>query len=111
MFGSLFGAAGNVNITPEDAHARQTAGAIIIDVREPAEWHAGHIPGAKHIPLGSLSRRLNELSRSKEIVAVCRSGSRSGAAVQILQRAGFTNARNLSGGMIAWTRKQLPVSR
>lgn len=111
MFGSLFSSAGGVNITPEDAHSRQKAGAIIIDVREPAEWRDGHIPGARHIPLASLSLRLKELSRSKEIIAVCRSGSRSGAAVQFLQRSGFTDVKNLSGGMIAWTRKQLPVSR
>jgi rhodanese-related sulfurtransferase len=98
-------------VTPEEALHRQEAGAVIVDVREPDEWQSGHVPGAKHIPLGSLGARVNELDPSAEIIAVCHSGVRSEAAVKALRRAGFANAWNLAGGMVAWERKQLPVTR
>ena len=98
-------------VTPGEALRRQQEGAMILDVREPEEWRMGHVPGARHIPLGSLPARAGELKRDAEIIAVCRSGARSDAAVVALQRAGFTNAWNLAGGMIAWQRDKLPVER
>lgn len=96
-------------LSPQDARARQQAGALLLDVREPAEWRAGHIPGALHIPLGSLQQRLGELDREQEIIVVCRSGNRSAHAVAALQAAGYHNTHNLSGGMMAWSRQRLPV--
>jgi rhodanese-related sulfurtransferase len=98
-------------ISPEEALRRQEAGAVIVDVREPDEWQAGHVPGAKHIPLGSLGARMGELDPNAEIIAVCHSGVRSDAAVKALRRAGFGNAWNLAGGMVAWERKKLPIVR
>src|SRR6266536_4571851 len=86
---NLFSQTPVAEIAPEDAQAKQKAGAVIVDVREPYEWSEGSIPGAIHIPLGTLSRRLAELDASREMIMVCRSGSRSRSAVQILQRAGF----------------------
>ena len=71
---------------------------ILLDVREDDEYKSGHIPGAEWIPLGQLSSRLNELPKDKTIVAVCRSGNRSGQATQILRQAGF-DAHNMVGGM------------
>jgi rhodanese-related sulfurtransferase len=80
----------------------------LLDVREDDEWTAGHIDGAQHIPLGELSARLGELPRDKTIVAVCRSGGRSEAAVRGLRRLGF-EAENLEGGVNAWDRAKLPL--
>lgn len=57
---------------------------VILDVREPDEWESGHIPGAKHIPLGQIARALNELDKKEETVVVCRSGNRSGQACDFL---------------------------
>src|SRR5262249_36776209 len=76
----------------------------VVDVREPGEWSGplGHIASAKLIPLGQLSGRAGELDKERPIVAVCRSGARSGQAVVILQRLGFTRVANLAGGMIRW---------
>lgn len=98
-------------MTPEEALRRQEAGAVIVDVREPDEWQAGHVPGARHIPLRSLPTRVGELDPNGEIIAVCHSGVRSEAAVKALKQAGFSNVWNLGGGMVAWERKRLPITR
>jgi rhodanese-related sulfurtransferase len=82
---------------------------LLIDVRQPEEFRSGHIPGAKLIPLGELLRRMNELSKTKEIVCVCASGSRSKSATQMLLREGY-NAVNMNGGMMMWVRAKLAVT-
>lgn len=81
---------------------------LLLDVREPHEWQIGHIPGAHLIPLGQLPARLNELSSAQMIVAYCRSGVRSGKAVDLLEKSGFTKLRNLTGGILAWSDKVDP---
>lgn len=83
--------------------------ALLVDVRQPAEWKTGHIDGALHIPLGQLARRLDELPRGKTIVTVCRTGHRSGIAARALARAGH-DVLNLEGGINAWARTGLPVT-
>ena len=80
----------------------------ILDVREDDEWQAGHIDGARHIPLRELSGRIGELAKERPIVAVCRSGSRSAAAVRGLKQLGY-DAENLDGGVTAWTKAGLPL--
>jgi rhodanese-related sulfurtransferase len=96
-------------IGPEVAAARLARGeAIALDVREPEEWAAGRIAGALHIPMGELSHRAGELPRDRELIAVCRSGSRSARVTDALERAGF-RVVNLDGGMKAWRRSGLPV--
>jgi rhodanese-related sulfurtransferase len=84
--------------------------ALILDVREGSEYTDGHIAKAKHVPLGQLKQRLSELEKYKDkpIVAVCRSGNRSGHACGILKKAGFVNVNNLAGGMGAWEQAGLP---
>lgn len=83
---------------------------LILDVRENDEYAAGHIPGATLVPLGQLASRLNELPRDKTIVAVCRSGNRSGQATQLLLQNGF-DAHNMQGGMNAWQQAGFEVER
>jgi rhodanese-related sulfurtransferase len=77
------------------------AGAVLLDVREPEEWEAGHAPGARHVPLGQLPDRMGELDRAAPIVVICRSGGRSALATEWLTTAGF-DAANLVGGMQEW---------
>jgi len=84
---------------------------IVVDVREPDEWAEGHIAGALHIPLGQLAARVAEIPRDHDLVLVCHSGQRSALATAMLQRAGFTRAGNLTGGMVAWEDHHLPVER
>ena len=82
-------------------------GAFLVDVRDPDEWRAGHIDGARHIPLADLPARLGELPPG-ELVVVCRSGARSGRAVAWLNGNGY-DALNLEGGMQAWTAQGRPM--
>ncbi|HEX9132210.1 MAG TPA: rhodanese-like domain-containing protein [Ktedonobacteraceae bacterium] len=111
MFRNFFSKPAVSEVSAEEARAKQQAGAVIVDVREPYELREGYIPGAVHMPLRSLSPRMKELDPSKEIVVVCRSGNRSITAVQFLQQGGFTQVSSLAGGMIGWTRKRFPVQR
>jgi len=73
----------------------------IIDVREDFEVANGMIPGAVHIPLGSIPERMEELDPSKEYIIVCRSGNRSGKACEFLEANGY-NVINLEGGMLEY---------
>ena len=87
------------------------ADAVVLDVREPDEWQAGHIEGALHIPLSELPARAGELadaepaasaaSAGQPLIVVCRSGGRSARAVSWLNQNGY-EALNLDGGMGAW---------
>ena len=83
----------------------------LVDVREPFEWELGHIPGAKHIPLGELCSRMNELDCTGETVLLCKSGMRSAKALSLLKEAGFAKLWNVQGGIAAWAREVDPALR
>ena len=91
-------------ISPRELKARLDRGddLFILDVREPHEFQICNL-GGHLIPLGELSRRVNELDSSREIVAHCRSGKRSAEAVEFLRSAGFRKVLNLKGGILAWS--------
>ncbi|MGE0362723.1 MAG: molybdopterin-synthase adenylyltransferase MoeB [Vicinamibacterales bacterium] len=92
------------DVSPLELKARMDAGTtpFILDVREPNEYQINRIPGSVLIPLGDLPSRCAELDKSAEIVAQCKSGVRSGKAAAFLRQQGFTNVRNLTGGILAW---------
>ena len=90
------------------AAAMAADGAVLLDVREPHEWQAGHAPKARHIPLAQLSRRTGELPDGRAVITVCRSGARSARAAALLAGGG-RQVSNLGGGMLAWARAGLPV--
>ena len=94
-------------IDPSTADACVTEGALLLDVRTPAEWDAGHAPAAVHLPLDQLGDRHTELPTDRQIVVICRSGGRSARAAEALVGAGY-DAVNLAGGMQAWTAIGLP---
>ncbi len=87
--------------------------ALMLDVREPAEFNAGHILNARNIPLGELEKRGGELSKWKDkpIVIACATGNRSASAVGVLQKQGFARVVNLAGGFAAWQQAGLPVGK
>jgi rhodanese-related sulfurtransferase len=95
---------------PAEAQARfkDKPQPFVLDVREPDEYHSGHIAGAKLIPLGQLNQRMKELPQDREILCVCQSGSRSGNAARQLASAGY-RVINLKGGLIAWEWARLPM--
>lgn len=111
MFRHLFKRPDVAEVSAEEALAKQKAGAVLVDVRELHEWNEGRIPGARHIPLGSLARLAKELDPAREVIAVCRSGNRSISAALILQQAGYTKVSSMAGGMISWMRHRFPVTR
>ncbi|MEC5424862.1 sulfurtransferase TusA family protein [Virgibacillus sp. C22-A2] len=74
----------------------------IIDVREPAEFAFGHIPGAVNIPLGELEDKLEEIDENKEHHIVCRTGNRSDLAAKKMSEKGFANVKNVVPGMSGW---------
>lgn len=99
----------NIDVKTVD-QLRDRDDVFLLDVREDWEYAAGHIPGTTLIPLGQLQSRLAELPTDKTIVAVCRSGNRSGQATQLLQQSGFT-VHNMQGGMNAWEQARLSVEQ
>ena len=87
--------------------------AVVIDVCEPAEYQAGHVAGAKSIPLAELEAKLPGAVKNKAtpLVLVCASGMRSGRAVAIAKKLGYENAQSLSGGLKSWREASLPVEK
>jgi hydroxyacylglutathione hydrolase len=81
----------------------------VLDVRSPAEWDAGHVPGARHLFLGELHEKLRGLNPDRPVVVYCASGYRSSLAASLLQASGLRNVRNVQGGYAAWTAAEFPV--
>jgi adenylyltransferase/sulfurtransferase len=99
----------NISAPELAAQLQQEDRPFLLDVREPFEADIASIPGTStQIPLGQLQRRMGELDPSQEIVVYCRSGNRSQHAMQVLQAAGFSNVRNLSGGILGWSQEVDP---
>lgn len=87
--------------------------AVLIDVREAAEYSAGFIKGARHLPLAELPAKLEETCKNKNLplVLYCASGVRSGRAAALARRMGYAQAFSLTGGIKAWSEAGLPVSK
>jgi rhodanese-related sulfurtransferase len=94
------------SITAAEAHqvveSAKPDAYTLLDVRQPAEYESGHIPGAHFIPLAELQSRINELDRDKKTIVYCRAGNRSRSGSEILLSAGFRDVLNMEGGILAW---------
>ncbi|WP_237545451.1 rhodanese-like domain-containing protein [Streptomyces sp. SID1046] len=102
---------GPARVTPADARRRTRGeGAVLLDVRERAEWTAGHAPGAVHAPLSALlaGSGLPPAAQGRPLVVICRSGHRSRQAARILSERG-AQAVDVKGGMNTWSAVGLPV--
>jgi len=93
------------------AAIRQNPVVFLLDVREPDEYAAGHIPSITLIPSGEVADRLAELPRDKEIIVTCRTGNRSAQVASMLRDQGFTNVHNMTGGIVAWQEAGYPVEQ
>jgi len=107
--------AGSLQALPADvsvaeALALREAGAFILDVRQPDEWAAGHIPDATLIPLGDLPARIAEVPKDRQVVVVCRSGNRSAQGRDILLGAGRPSVTSMAGGMNDWAAAGYPTA-
>lgn len=87
--------------------------AVVVDVCEATEFAAGHIVGAKNIPLGELEGRLAGVVKNKTLplILVCQSGARSGRAVAVAKKLGYEQAQSLGGGLAAWKAANLPIEK
>lgn len=98
-----------LEVSVSEAYQMRESGAFVLDVREPNEWEAGHIPGATLIPLGELESRLDEIPKDQEILVVCRSGNRSAQARDLLKNKGINLVSSMAGGMNQWAAKSYDV--
>lgn len=87
--------------------------AVVIDVCEPGEFAAGHINGARNVPLAQLEAQLPNVVKSKTtpLILVCQAGVRSGRALTVARKLGYENAQSLAGGLKAWQAASMPVSK
>lgn len=87
--------------------------AVVVDVSEPAEYAAGHVGGAKSIPLAQLESRLAGMVKNKTVplILVCQNGSRSGKALDIAKKLGYQQVQSLGGGLGAWKTANLPIEK
>ena len=92
-------------------HLASAPAPFLLDVREPWEYQAGHVPGAQLIPLGELEQRVKEVPRDRPVLAICHSGQRSLAAAGYLQQLGYTSVSNVDGGTAAWIERGYPVDK
>lgn len=110
-------AAAKQNITEVDLEATQQALAtdLILDVREPAEFAAGCLPGAINIPRGILEFKISghpdfQTKQDAKIIVYCQSGGRSALATEALNKLGYSHAVSMAGGFKAWSESDLPVT-
>lgn len=92
----------------EAARRAEQGEAVLLDVREDEEWQAGHAPQAQHLPMSEIQQRLAEVPQDRPLLAICRSGSRSGQVMAALARIGY-EIDNVAGGMKAWAKAGLPL--
>ncbi len=99
-----------INVQETKRRAESDSTVVLLDVRTPEEFAAGHIANAILIPVQELEKRLAELEpyRNKTLIAYCRSGNRSGVAAGLLGNHGYT-AVNMEGGILQWKKENLPL--
>lgn len=95
------------DITVSELKSRIDEGSapVMVDVREPFEWDRQHLEGVEKISMGDIPAGIDDMAakwKNEELVVICRSGGRSGRITQYLRSQGFSNVRNLTGGMLAW---------
>ncbi len=105
--------AGGQVVGPADAVRLLNHGALLLDVRTQAEFDAGHIIDARHLPQEQIAQAGENLKKFKDkvVITCCESGARSGAAARVLRAQGFSQVANLRGGLQAWRADNLPLVR
>lgn len=98
-------------ITVDEAKEMMNDGAAVVDVREPHEYNAGHVPEASLIPVNSVFARREELPREQDVIFVCQIGQRSALACEMAAASGLTRIFNLEGGTEAWINAGQPVDK
>jgi rhodanese-related sulfurtransferase len=95
-------------VSPTDAQRLIESGAQVVDVRTDAEFEAGHIAGARHIPVADLQSEANGLDREQPVILYCRSGNRSAMPADAFANSGW-DAHSIEGGLLQWAEEGLPL--
>jgi rhodanese-related sulfurtransferase len=87
--------------------------ALVVDIRDAAEYGTGHITGSRHIPARELAERLKDIEKfkSRPVIVACRTGSRAGASAEVLRKGGFGEVLVLRGGIAAWQQAGMPLEK
>jgi phage shock protein E len=99
------------NVTVQQLQRPRRRCALVLDVREPFEYAEGRVAGSTLVPLATVADRVGDFPKDEPVYVVCRSGNRSLVAARTLVEAGYSDVRNVEGGMIAWAAAGLPVQR
>ena len=105
------GASALTNVSVQQLREAAQSGALVLDVREPFEYAEGHVEGSVLVPLATVASRAGEFPKDEPVYVFCRTGNRSLQAAQTLVAAGYSDVRNVEGGIVAWTAARLPVAR
>jgi rhodanese-related sulfurtransferase len=97
-----------IDLSPGVVAERMEEDLLLVDVREPYEWRAGHVPGSVHIEMSAIGERLDELPADRPTAFICRSGARSGMVARTLRARGY-DAYNVDGGFLDWFDASLPT--
>ncbi len=100
-------------ISAADAAREVASGALLIDVREDADWQEDHAPGAHHLSRGIVELEIEEIAPDLDLPIICHcgGGSRSALVAESLQKMGYTNVKSLAGGFKAWKQASLPITQ
>jgi len=111
MLSRMYGTSSNLGPADAVLLINRVENALVLDVRDDAEYASGHITDARHIPLAQLETRVEEIRKFKDkpVLVNCQVGMRSAKACGILKKHGFSNVYNLQGGLNAWQQAKLPV--
>ncbi|HYB52611.1 MAG TPA: rhodanese-like domain-containing protein [Thermoanaerobaculia bacterium] len=107
----MFGRVPQLTVEELKQRRDQGDGPALLDVREPHEYALADLPDSIKVPLGTLPKSLDRIPKDRELVVYCRSGARSGNAVQFLRQVGYERAVNLEGGINAWAERIDPSMR
>uniref|UniRef100_A0A540VBZ7 Rhodanese-like domain-containing protein n=2 Tax=Litorilinea aerophila TaxID=1204385 RepID=A0A540VBZ7_9CHLR len=113
LLNRLFGVSQRQTISPTEYQARYVDAQVphtLVDVRTPAEFQEGFIPGAIQISLQELQQKMARIPKDRPVIVYCRSGNRSAFAANLLMQAGYEEVYDL-GGIVDWARAGLPVKR
>jgi rhodanese-related sulfurtransferase len=99
--------------TLEATRLMNSGNALVLDIRDNAEFNGGRIPKSKNIPLSEIDKRVEEISRFKDkpVIVTCKSNTRAGSAAKLLKQKGFIDVYQLAGGFGAWQQASLPVEK
>jgi len=107
------GAGGKEVSVPQAVQLINRRDALVLDIRDTADFESGHVTNSRHIPAADVEKRVKELEKFKQkpIIVICRSGTRSASVGNVLRKNGFEEVFSLKGGVLGWTQASMPLEK